>query len=189
MPAKKKKLVPVNLLPKNEFDSSIAGRILKWVLTTFRVMVISVELVVIIGFLSRFYLDTQNSDLNDEIKNKQSNIEAYATVEKDFRNTQKRLSIFSEFSSATNYSAPVLTKITHRLPPEAQLVSFSKKGQEIELKAASLSEQSIAQLITNLQEDPDFSEIILTSAESSNDSPLITFTLKINPEHQIEEGT
>ena len=65
MPAKKEP--EINLLPQEEFEGSVIGRILKWGLSTFRIIVIIVEMVVMAAFLSRFWLDAKNSDLNEDI--------------------------------------------------------------------------------------------------------------------------
>ncbi len=55
-----------------------------------------------IAFLSRFWLDAQHTDLNEEIQQKQAVIEATQNFESEFKDTQKRLSIFSKL--ATNDS-------------------------------------------------------------------------------------
>jgi len=181
VPANKhNKNTPINLLPRDEFDSSLLGRTLKWILTTFRIMVIAVELLVIIGFFSRFYLDMRNSDLNDEIEQKQAHIQAYSTLEEDFKLTQTKLRIFSQYTDESLYSSSALTRITSRIPENIQIISFTKSPAGTTLKAASLSEQSIAQMIANLKQEPDFKNISITQIESSSDSPFIIFTLETN---------
>ena len=46
-------------------------------------MVIITELVVMSAFLSRFWLDSRNSDLNEEINMNKVQVLAYAEVEKN----------------------------------------------------------------------------------------------------------
>ena len=72
MPKKKN----INLLPKEEFDASVVGRLLRWAMGTFRIIVIITEMIVMAAFLSRFWLDAQNSDLNDEIRFASSQIDS-----------------------------------------------------------------------------------------------------------------
>ena len=55
--------VPINLLPKTEFELSFWGRFIKWALSTGRYIIILTELVVIIAFMSRFKLDRDASDV------------------------------------------------------------------------------------------------------------------------------
>ena len=66
--AARKKSSRINLLPQEEFAASTLGRILAWILSTFRILVIMTELIVILAFLSRFWLDARTTDLNEEIK-------------------------------------------------------------------------------------------------------------------------
>ena len=56
----------VNLLPEKGFTSTTTGRVLTWILSTFRIIVIVTEIIVMIAFLSRFWLDAQNTDLSEE---------------------------------------------------------------------------------------------------------------------------
>src|SRR3990167_1085348 len=99
MAAPKEKAL-INLLPQEEFESSTFGRVLKWLLSSFRIMVIITELVVMTAFLSRFWLDAKTTDLNDSIKQKQAVIESQNNFEKEFRKTQNRLVIFKEVTEA-----------------------------------------------------------------------------------------
>jgi hypothetical protein len=83
----------INLLPQEEFESSIIGRILRWAMGTFRIIVIITEIIVMGAFLSRFWLDAQNSTLSDGIKIKSSQIQSLADIEKEFRNIQSKLNM------------------------------------------------------------------------------------------------
>src|SRR3989344_780469 len=88
---KSKEQIKINLIPQDEFESSTFGRVLKWALSTFRIMVIVTELLVMSAFLSRFWLDARNSDLNEEIEIKKAQIGAYQDVEDSFRKYQAKL--------------------------------------------------------------------------------------------------
>jgi len=78
----------INLLPQEEFEASTIGRVLKWATGTFRIIVIITEMVVMAAFLSRFWLDAQNSDLTDSIKIRSAQISAQGDLEKRFREIQ-----------------------------------------------------------------------------------------------------
>jgi Tfp pilus assembly protein PilN len=186
MAAQKKKQSLVNLLPQNEFESSVVGRILKWILTTFRVIVITVELVVILGFLSRFWLDLRNSDLTDEIKQKEALVESYFGFEKEFKRTQKKIEIFSLASDEKNDTLPLITSSVRRLPIDIQLLSFSRTDKILEVKGSSLSEQSIAQFLVNLADEKSLDNVSLVQVESRAESPFIRFTLRADI--SVEEG-
>lgn len=171
-------------MPKEEASSSTGAKILRWILSTFRMIVITVELVVIIGFLSRFWLDVRNSDLDDEIKQKEALILSYAQVEKDFRLAQKRLDIFKAHTVSDTTSSPYLESASSALPQDVQLTSFTKEGAAITIRGASLSEQSISQYLVNLRAKADFRSAVLSQVESFAESPLINFTITVSGKGQ-----
>ncbi len=172
----------INLLPQEEFAASTVGRILVWAMSTFRYIVIGTEMVVMIAFLSRFWLDARNVDLNDLIKQKVSILSAYADFEKDFRDTQKRLKIFSALSGGEKTPSFYLNTITSYLPNDIRLMSFTGNPSSYQIRAASYSEGSIAQYILNLEKSGNFDKVAISNLDSSQqDSGLITFNLKLTP--------
>ena len=116
MPKKKN----INLLPKEEFDASVVGRLLGWAMGTFRIIVIITEMVVMTAFLSRFWLDAKNSDLNDEIRLKSSQISVQKDFEIGFRNLQKKLAIYEALGKDKKRS-DVITKVTGKIPADVSL--------------------------------------------------------------------
>ncbi|MDP3994651.1 MAG: PilN domain-containing protein [bacterium] len=175
MSAKKEK--GINLLPQNEFEASTLGRILRWALSTFRFIVIITELVVMVSFLSRFWLDAQNSDLNESIKQKVGIISSYQDIEKKFNLTQKRLKIFSEISKQPAKSEVVKT-ISSLLPSDVSLSSLSLGFDSAQVNAISTSERGIAQFITNLEAQEQFGKVELSQLASDKENQsYIIFTI------------
>ncbi len=181
MAAQKNKQL-INLLPQEEFAGSTVGRILVWAMSTFRYIVIGTEMVVMIAFLSRFWLDARNVDLNDLIKQKVGVLTAYSDFEKDFRDTQRRLKIFSVLSSNEKTPSFFLNTIVSYLPNDIRLVNFTGNASAYQLRATSYSEGSIAQFIVNLEKSNNFEKVAISNLDSSQqDSGLITFNLKLIP--------
>lgn len=167
----------INLIPQNEFESSNFGRVLKWALSTFRVMVIITELVVMSAFLSRFWLDAKISDLNDEINTSKSQIIAYKDIETEFRSIQKRTSIAKSIYSEPKISN-IITNVSKNIPGDIILNSISDTDKVVTIKASSFSEQSIAQFIINLESNKDLEDINLSQVSSnSENSSLTLFTI------------
>ena len=170
----------INLIPRDEFSASQAGRILTWFLTTFRIMVILVELVVLAAFLSRFWLDAKNSDLNDEIAQKQALLTVSTKFENDFRLIQKKLQIFSDLTTNNVSSSKLLQDVTTKIPPDVFLTSSSLSPNSITLTGSSPSEKSIAQFIANLSSISDFSSVSLNQVEINEENKnLLNFSLQI----------
>lgn len=171
MPIKKSKII--NLLPQEEFEGSTTGRVLKWALSTFRVMVIITELIVMGAFLSRFWFDSRNSDLDDEINSSKAQVLAYSDIETEFRLNQKKLNIAKSL-----YSEPELdglfTNVSKLMPIDVNLQSVLISNNDLTIKAQSLSEQSIVQFLINLEDYKALEDINLAQISSSQDNSAIT---------------
>lgn len=169
----------INLLPQEEFEASTVGRILKWAMGTFRIIVIVTEMIVMGAFLSRFWLDAQNSDLNDEIRVKNAQISAQSEFEQEFRNLQAKLNIVKNLSQGAKNSSQI-DLVTAKMPSDVILVSMAFDEKNILLKGSGNSEIGISQFIANLKGEKTFKTVDLVSLNSSEiDSSLTSFSIKI----------
>jgi len=169
----------INLLPREAFAASTAGRALAWLLSTFRIIVIVTEIIVLLAFLSRFFLDAQNTDLNELIAQKQAVVAAASNFERDFKDAQNRLAIFSEFTSEEALVTATIDTITANLPPEIFLSSLTITEENIRLEGASPTERGVQQFVVNLQASGHFEEVTVSQVESSPNQSLIIFTISL----------
>lgn len=169
----------INLLPQEEFDASILGRTLRWAMGTFRIIVIVTEMVVMGAFLSRFWLDAQNSDLSDSLKTKTAQIQAQGDFEKEFREIQKKLSIYKTLSQEIKQS-DLVDKAVSGIPVDVVLSSVTIQDGSMVIKGKSGSELSVAQLVSNLKSDKSFKKVALGSVNSSNDDSSLIFTVNVS---------
>lgn len=177
-----KKIKLINLIPESSFESKTLGKVLKWMLTTFRIMVIVTELVVMSAFLSRFWLDAKNSDLNETIAINKSQILAYSEVEKDFRSLQNRVLIAKELYNQPKINN-LLLDITKLTPSDVILNSIIIGGEELQIKALSYSEQSVAQFVVNLEKYQGVENVELSQISSNIElglSTLFTINARVN---------
>jgi Tfp pilus assembly protein PilN len=170
----------INLLPQEEFEASTLGRVLRWAMGTFRIIVIMTEMVVMAAFLSRFWLDAQNSDLTNNIKIATAQIEVQSDFEKEFRGIQKKLNILKEIKAGAKDSERVIS-VADRTPNEVSLTSIIFRGATGEIHGTSETETAISQFISNLKTDTTIKKIVLGSLETSEESQSkITFQLNIS---------
>ncbi len=170
---------PINLLPQKEFEGSTLGRVLRWATGTFRIIVIITEMIVMAAFLSRFWLDAQNSDLTDSIKIRSAQILAQEGLEKRFREIQIKLSIFKALSTISK-PGDRMEIVTLRTPTDIILSSVSIQDESISIKGIAFSEFAIAQFVSNLKSVASFKKVELGSINSSEDNSGSTvFTIKI----------
>ncbi len=167
------------MLPQEEFEASIFGRILRWATGSFRIIVIVTELVVMGAFLSRFWLDAQNSDLNDRIKILSAQISAQKDVEDTFKKVQAKLNIVKGIDSGPKFSDKI-DLIASKLPQEVTLSSVTITANETDIKGVSTSELGIAQFMGNLKADETIKKIELGAVGASqNDTGKTDFSIKL----------
>ena len=178
--AARKRKNKINLLPQEEFEHSTLGRVLAWLLSSFRVIVIITEVFVMMVFLSRFWLDAKSADLNDLIKQKQAVLVASADFEKEFRGAQKKLAIFSELTAVDQLTTNYLNTTSSLVPPEIVLSSYSFTGDNIKIEGISPNERGIAQFVANLEASDEIEEVVITQISTDKETQvLLTFSLKL----------
>lgn len=167
----------INLLPQEEFEASTLGRTLKWLLTTFRYIVIGTEMVVMIAFLSRFWLDAQSADLINAINQKKSVIASYSGFEKQFRSVQDKLKIFNSFNSSNQKVTPIIQKISTIIPADITLTSLAIDKSKITIIASTQNEASAVNFVASLNNSGVISAASVSSIESRAGNENITFTV------------
>lgn len=177
MAKKKKKTALINLLQKEDFSATTIGRVLSWILSTFRVIVIVTEILVMLAFLSRFWLDAQNTDLNEQIKQKQAVLAASIPFEKNFKDTQARLAVFSEYAEGEGVIANSFETISSRLPDDVLLSSIKYLQAGVEIKGFAVNERGIQQFIVNLYDEDSIEEVTLGEVAFNIENQLLSFIL------------
>ena len=178
----------INLLPKKGFYTTLAGRILTWILSTFRGIVIFTEIIVMIAFLSRFWLDAKNSDLSDEIDQKQAVIISTLDFEKEYIITQNKLKVFENVLAGEIHASNILKNITESVPNGISLTSLNFGNSLLTINGNSISEIEIQQFIVNLKSHPNFKKIsIVNIALDPRTANLINFQLKVDTQ-EVSKG-
>lgn len=175
--AAQKQTKKINLLPQEEFAASTIGRVLKWLLSSFRFIVIATEMFVMIAFLSRFWLDARISELSESIRQKRAIIESYSKVERDFRNAQNALNVFKLVTSSNIEYSQLLAAISSQIPQDVQITTLGVSGRDVQIKASAVTETSAINFITNLKNSNLFQTIDLTQIASEQGTSSISFSL------------
>ncbi len=166
----------VNLLPKSEFELSLAGKFLSWAITTGRYIIIATELVVILAFLSRFKLDQDLSDVNTTISGQKMVLTRQMSLENEFRLTQARVNSAGTMMKTQVGTKNKFEKLLGSLPAPIKLLAVTMKLSETSITAATLSEDAIGELLARLKQDSYWRELEMTDFQTVDGSE-IKFTL------------
>ncbi len=152
----------INLLPRTEFETSFWGRFIKWAITTGRYMLILVELVVIIAFLSRFKLDKDLADLADGINGKKAVLEAAYTSEQNFRFVQARLNAAGTLLSSQMGARKIMDAVTSYVPPEVSLTQIIVLPKQVTITGKTGVQTGLAIFLSRLTAAPVWHSVDLS---------------------------
>lgn len=176
MPAKK---TNINLLPQEEFATTPLGRFLGWLTTTFRVLIIITQIVVVGVFFSRFWLDAKISDLNELLRAKEAEVLSYQEFEKDFKQKQEQIQIFKDITTREIPKSEIIMTLTSYLPLGANFKNITIQENQISLSGRATNEDQISTFITNLESDKNFKNVTITSIGSQEDAEELLFNIKL----------
>ena len=174
----------VNLLPKEELEKRPLGKVLKWMLSYGRYIVISVELVVLLVLFSRFIFDRRLADLNDSIEQKQAIVIAAKDLENSIRTYQDRIKQIKELEGKRSSYGKLIDKLKEVTPKEISYKSISIDENVLSLSGSALTNVSFARLLSTLKNDTDFSQIEIQELRKQKDTAILDFTATINIAHE-----
>ena len=167
MPAKKE----ISLLPDEENPSSPSARLLRWVTTVGRFVIVFTELIVISAFLSRFWLDRKNSDYGDVLRQQKAILESTQPFEKEYFLLQQRLKVIKDFYSKTPEYSNKITSLVESTPQDIVFNSLSVENDTTlksivaNIDLISFNEEAIIDFITNLTVNENIQTVDVKSIE------------------------
>lgn len=167
----------MSFLPDEEDVNSLSARVIRWVTTVGRFVIVFTELIVICAFLSRFWLDRTNSDLSEVVRQQKAILESTSEFENDYAQLQRRLELIQKiYASQPEYQTKVDTLI-QSTPSDINYNSLTithdpdKKEVSAIINLSAYQESSIVNFITNLIANPKISSVDIKKIEKrSNDN-------------------
>ncbi len=169
----------INLLPPSEFEGSFFGRFLKWAITAGRKVIILTELVVIMAFLSRFKLDEDIRQYNDEINGKRNLLESSMVFEDNFNAFKAKIAAAKEIERRQSDSAQTLEKVARQIPLEVRLDNLTISKTVANLAGTSINEVALKEMLMRMDKDPYWKSIGLSSIDAQEGKG-VKFVLNIN---------
>lgn len=161
----------LSLLPDAENPNSFSARVFKWLTTVGRWVIVVTELVVVLAFLSRFWLDRKNADLSEVIRQQQAILESTKDFENEFNSFQQRLKLIKNFySKQPQYDQQInllITSTPQDIIYNSLLINYDKEINQTKAIASltAFKEDSIINFITNLMVNPDIQSVNINQIE------------------------
>lgn len=159
----------VNLLIHKGEPPQIYTKLIKWLLTSGRYIVVFVEIIVVAAFIYRYKLDTDLSDLNEKIQEQVPYIQSLKSDEDLIRLTQFQLASIRQIKDDNPDFAQAITKIAAITPQNIRLTTLNfdrtQSYPETNMVISGLTPSNIelSAFISALKKDPAFSKITLTN--------------------------
>lgn len=159
----------INLLPKDEFESSTIGKLIKWAVNFGRWVVVFTEFIVICAFLSRFYFDTQLANYFDEIKQKKAMVDSALTFEDKFRQVQQKTKIVKEILAQETKPSQLLSSLNSFLPLDMFITEVSILENKLTITGYTLSENNLNIFLKSLVAHPQINSVNLNNVSTKKE--------------------
>lgn len=168
--------IRINLLGTQDLEHTPWGRLVNWATTYGRYIMITTEIVVLLAFISRFSLDRKNTDLTEELTQKQAIIEANVDFEREIKTLQNKLASAKSLLSNQSKPVDVINQIEQLIPADVYLESLDLATNRLTMSAAANSTQGFAQFLSNLESSQALHNVTIGDI-SRSPSTGIEFTL------------
>jgi Tfp pilus assembly protein PilN len=175
----------ISFLPDSENLNSFSARLLNWLTTIGRFIIVFTELIVISAFISRFWLDRKNSDLSEIIRQRKAIIESTQDFQSEYTLLQQRLKYIEQFYNNQPDFPAKITSLVVSTPPDITFskltVSQNPKNQNLTASflLSSTKESSIVDFISNLSVNPDIKSVNVESIEKKQKESTYTVSISL----------
>jgi hypothetical protein len=170
----------LSLLPEESNNNSLPSRIIRYLTTVGRYIIVFTELIVISAFISRFWLDRQNSDLSETLRQQKAIIESTTDFEKEYTSLQGRLKyIDTQYKNQPNYISNIKSLVSS-IPTGVFLENFTLNLDSAQISIYSYQEDLLVNLLVNLSLNPEITTVNIQKIEkkSSDLKYLVDISLK-----------
>jgi len=157
-------LSSINLAKNTQIP--VFDKLLDWVLTIGRLIVIITEVVAVTAFIYRFSLDERLVELHSAIKQKQSVISVLKSDESKYRNLQDRIAIASTFSAKTINSNQTIADIVSLIPDQVKIGNLLLNKDQVNLSINVVSVSSLENFINSLKNYRNIKSISIDNIEN-----------------------
>lgn len=176
-----KQTIHLDLLKPQSNPEKLPVKLLHWLLSPGRFILIFVEALVLIAFVARFKLDADLSRTNEAIELQIPYIESLRPTEILIRQTQFKLATVGSFYKNYQDFPKIIKEIASQTPAGVKIISLNLgknvASVDIHLSAEAQSTNDLAIFINGLKNDSLFSDVNITGI--SFDQGKLTFFLTV----------
>ncbi len=138
-----------------------------------RYIIILTQITVLTVFFARFKFDREYADLQEKVQQKQAIISSFGDLEAEVRRIQQKLDNIGTISKKQNLSISLLQFFQEHVPRDTKFSSISYDGQSIAINVSLSSMRSFNVLLSQLQTEGWFSEILVEDINRRPDGRIV----------------
>jgi hypothetical protein len=169
----------INLLEPVNAPEDVWETVYSWLFNVGKYILISVQVIVLVVFFSRFVIDRTNNDLSDEVNDKVDilNQGFYRQNEIKFRNLQVLLSDLHVIAGEQEINSKLISSVTESVPSSLELQSFSFSDGRVTMSFLADDFEDIQKYETGLRKNPLYSNVKVNLSKSGESTSQIDFSV------------
>lgn len=164
---KPKLIIHLDLLKPQSNPERLAVKLIRWLLSTGRFILVFVEAVVLMAFIARFKLDADLQSNKEAIEQLLPYIESLRPFEILIRQTQFKIETYDSFYKTYVDYAQILTRIADQTPLGVKIVNLNLERKidtvTINLSGQAQGNSDLAIFLNGLKTDQTFSAVAIAS--------------------------
>lgn len=173
-----------NLLKSQAEPPSVWSKLYEWVLGSARVIIILVEIVVLVAFGFKVWVDIQGKELDKSIERSEAIVNAMSTSEKEFRTIQAKTTAYKAIWDASYDYSKLLANINSLLPITSSIKDITVTFDKDQISISGVAPKSKESEIRNLEADlktnsPYLKDTVLAKLDDTQTQLKFLFTAKI----------
>lgn len=181
-------LIHLDLLKSQSDYSKLSSKIIHYLISTGKYILIAVEVIMLTAFFIRFKLDTDLATQQKEINQKKDYIQSLKGSETAIRQTQFKLSTVTSFYENYVEYPQILKEIADQTPSGVKFINVAIETQEnkvtIRISAQAQTSNDISNFTQGLKTSQHFKDVNLTTL--SVEQNIIKFSLNLSASVKLE---
>ncbi|PIS21050.1 hypothetical protein COT52_00665 [candidate division WWE3 bacterium CG08_land_8_20_14_0_20_43_13] len=170
----------IELLTKKKLEEYTFGKkLLIWASTIGRIIIFTVQAIVLAVFACRFVLDKEISDQISLMEHRSTLVSAGQQFEKNYREAQAKIKAIDEIKKTNFDLSQHLANIIASQPPKLILHDIAYEEGIIQITGEVKNPNLIAQIATNLKKTYNYKRIVLTANSYNKGSEDYKFSIQI----------
>lgn len=171
----------INLIPPEAVKEEPAEIWLSRLRKIGRILLVTVDLFLIFVFVLRFRFSTEIAKIGSSIEEKNQEVLAKSSFEKDFLTMQNRLAVLSVSYKAIEKKLPLLSFVEEKVPLDLSLtrLALATDGNLI-ITGTAVNYAAVAQLTDSLRSDGRFYNLTILSLGRDEKTQTINFSLQVH---------